>query len=124
MERNTAQRRAIHKALQDAGRPMGPNEIFDAARSLVPGLGIATVYRAIKHLLDDRFLAQVELPGEPPRYEIAGKEHHHHFRCNNCNRVYDVDGCPDTFKQLLPRGFRLEGHEIYLFGRCSACAAA
>ena len=124
MERNTAQRRAIHKALEDAGRPMGPNEIFDAARSHVPGLGIATVYRAIKHLLDEGFLTQVDLPGEPPRYEVAGKEHHHHFRCNNCRRVYDLDGCSDSFRQLLPKGFKLDGHELYLLGRCSACSAA
>ncbi|NUP97684.1 MAG: transcriptional repressor [Planctomycetaceae bacterium] len=71
MERNTAQRRAIHKALEDAGRPMGPNEIFEAARGEVPGLGIATVYRAIKQLLDDGFLAQVELAG------VAGKRAGH-----------------------------------------------
>ena len=103
---------------------MGPNEIFDSARAQVPGLGIATVYRAIKHLLDEGFLSQVDLPGEPPRYEVAGKAHHHHFRCNNCRKVYDVDGCVDTFKQLLPKGFRLEGHELYLFGRCNTCGAA
>ncbi len=123
MERNTAQRRAIHKALEDAARPMGPNEIFEAARGEVPGLGIATVYRAIKQLLDGGFLAQVELPGEPPRYEIAGKDHHHHFRCNHCRKVFDVDGCTDSFRQMLPKGFKLDGHEVYLFGRCSTCAA-
>lgn len=124
MERNTAQRRAIHKAMEDAGRPMGPNEIFDAARAHVPGLGIATVYRAIKHLLDDGFLAQVDLPGEPPRYELAGKEHHHHFRCSNCRKVFDLDGCTDSFRQMLPKGFKLDGHEVYLFGRCEECGVA
>jgi Fur family ferric uptake transcriptional regulator len=124
MERNTAQRRAIHKVLEDAGRPLGPNEIFDDARALVPGLGIATVYRAIKQLLEDGFLAQVDLPGEPPRYEVSGKQHHHHFRCSSCRKVFDLEGCDDGFKQLVPKGFRLESHELYLFGRCSACAAA
>ena len=122
MERNTAQRRAIHRALEESGRPMGPNEIFDAAKLFAPGLGIATVYRAIKNLLEENVLAQVELPGEPPRYELAGKDHHHHFRCNSCNKVYDLQGCPDSFKQFLPKGFKLEGHEIYLFGLCTACA--
>ena len=121
MERSTAQRRAIHRALEDSGRPMGPNEIFDSARVHVPGLGIATVYRAIKQLLDDGFLAQVDLPGEPPRYEISGKAHHHHFRCTVCKKVFDVEGCSDNLKNLVPKGFRLEGHELYLFGRCSNC---
>ena len=123
MERNTAQRRAIHRSLEVAGRPMGPTEIFESAREQVPGLGIATVYRAIKQLLDDGFLAQVDLPGEPPRYEVSGKDHHHHFRCLNCRKVYDIEGCANSFGELLPRGFRLEGHELFLFGRCNECAA-
>ena len=124
MERNTVQRRAIHRVFEESGRPMGPSEVFDAARGIAPGLGIATVYRTIKRLLDEGWLQQVELPGEAPRYEVAGKEHHHHFRCNNCNKVYDLQGCPNAFKQILPRGFSLEGHELYLFGRCENCVAA
>jgi Fur family transcriptional regulator, ferric uptake regulator len=124
MERNTVQRRAIHKVFEQTGRPMGPPEIFDAAREHAPGLGIATVYRTIKRLLDDGFLQQVELPGEAPRYELKGKGHHHHFRCSACNKVFDLQGCPKEFKSILPKGFSLEGHEIFLFGRCEECAAA
>ena len=124
MERNTVQRRAIHKVLEQTGRPMGPPEIYEAAKEHAPGLGIATVYRTIKRLLDDGFLTQVELPGEAPRYEMAGKGHHHHFRCSICKRVFDLQGCPGAFKQILPRGFSLEAHEIYLFGRCVECGAS
>jgi len=124
MERNTVQRRAIHKVLETSGRPMGPPEIFEAARGHAPGLGIATVYRTIKRLLDDGFIAQVELPGEAPRYELAGKGHHHHFRCTKCNRVFDVQGCPNAFKQYVPKGFSLEAHELFFFGRCDECSAA
>jgi Fur family ferric uptake transcriptional regulator len=86
-------------------------------------MGIATVYRTIKRLLDESWLAAVELPGEAPRYEIAGKPHHHHFRCNACNRVFDLVGCPNAFESILPAGFRLEGHELFLFGRCQECVA-
>ena len=124
MERNTNQRRAICRVIEETGRPMGPTEIFESARGQAPGLGIATVYRTIKRLLDEKFLSQVELPGEAPRYEIAGLEHHHHFRCSHCHRVYDLKGCPEEFTQILPQGFRLEGHELYLYGRCSECTAA
>jgi len=121
MERNTVQRRAIHKVLEQTGRPMGPPEIYEAAKEHAPGLGIATVYRTIKRLLDDGFLAAVELPGEAPRYEMAGKGHHHHFLCSSCHKVFDLQGCPGAFKQIVPRGFSLEGHEVFLFGRCHEC---
>jgi len=124
MERTTAQRKAIHTVLEDAGRPMSPPEIFEAARVIAPGLGMATVYRTIKRMLDDGALAQVELPGEAPRYERAGMDHHHHFRCDGCNKVFDLFGCANVFEKCTPTGFALESHEIFLFGRCEHCATA
>ncbi len=122
MERTTAQRKAIQQVLEQAGRPLGPPEIFSAARAHAPGLGMATVYRTIKRLLLVGTIAQVELPGEATRYERAGLSHHHHFRCNGCNRVFDLPGCTHAFEAVTPKGFALEGHEIYLFGRCERCA--
>jgi Fur family ferric uptake transcriptional regulator len=124
MERTTAQRKAIHTVLEKSGRPLSPPEIFSAARGMAPGLGMATVYRTIKRLLDEHTIAQVELPGEAPRYERAGLQHHHHFRCNGCKRVFDLVGCNSTFGDIAPKGFALESHELYLFGRCEACATA
>ena len=123
MERNTIQRRAIHRALEAAGRPLGPPEIFRAAKADAPGLGIATVYRTVKHLLDEGWLAPVSLPGATPRYELAGKKHHHYFLCTGCDRVFDVDGCPAKLDTLTPCGFHLEGHHLVLYGRCKECSA-
>ena len=124
MERTTAQRKAIHTVLEQAGRPLGPPEIYAAARAIAPGLGMATVYRTIKRLIDDGEIAQVELPGEAPRYERAGMSHHHHFRCNACNKVFDLFGCANSFEKCTPQGFALESHEVFLFGRCQTCATA
>ena len=124
MERTTAQRKAIHTVLEGAGRPMSPPEIFEAARTIAPGLGMATVYRTIKRMLDEGALTQVELPGEAPRYERAGMDHHHHFRCNACNKVFDLFGCGHVFEKCTPAGFALESHEVFLFGRCESCATA
>ena len=123
MERSTAQRKAIHCVLENAGRPLSPPEIFSQARSMAPGLGMATVYRTLKRLLDDKTIASVELPGEAPRYERSGMQHHHHFRCTSCNKVFDWFGCQCTCEQNTPHGFAVESHEVYLFGRCDACAA-
>jgi Fur family ferric uptake transcriptional regulator len=99
-----------------------PQEVFRAARRHARGLGLATVYRALRLLLDQGWLIPVEIPGEPCRYELAGKGHHHHFYCRRCHRVFEVDGCPGQIRALTPRGFRLEGHELMLYGRCATCA--
>lgn len=123
MERDTQQRRAIRTAIEQAGRPLSPREVLDASKTLSPGLGIATVYRTLKSWLESGWLQQVDLPGEPPRYELHGKQHHHHFHCRQCDRVYELEGCPEGLRTLTPVGFSLEAHELVLYGRCASCAA-
>ena len=122
MDRNTRQRQAIRRIFEEADRPLRPQEVLPAAQSYVPGLGIATVYRNLKVLVADGWLESVALPGESPRYEVAGKRHHHHFRCRTCDRVFEIDGCFTNLVHLTPRGFRLEGHDVVLYGLCMACS--
>lgn len=121
MQRRTQQREAIRRALESAGRPLSPQEVLDAASAGSPGLGIATVYRNLKALVEEGWLVAVELPGAPDRYEVAHKGHHHHFHCRECDRVYEIDDCPGSLKDLAPRGFAPERHEIILYGLCAEC---
>ena len=122
MERDTRQRRAIREVFEAQERPLSPQEVLDTARGRVAGMGIATVYRTLKGLVGERWLVPVELPGETTRYERAGKEHHHHFHCRDCGRVYEMDGCPKDLKRLAPRGFVVDAHEVVLYGSCAECA--
>ncbi|HVP38512.1 MAG TPA: transcriptional repressor [Candidatus Saccharimonadales bacterium] len=124
MERNTSQRRAIQRVLQESARPMGPREILEAARRHIPGIGIATVYRTLKRAVEEGSLAQVDLPGEPPRYEMSGRNHHPYFRCRSCNRVFGARTGPKVPANLVPPGFQVEGHALYLYGLCSDCVPA
>ena len=121
MIRETRQRVAIRQVIQAAHAPMSPEAVLAAAQHAVPGLGIATVYRSIKTLLEEGWLEIVELPGQAPRYEVAGKDHHHHFHCKGCDRVFELSGCVEGVRKLLPRGFRLTGHEVVLYGYCRPC---
>ncbi len=123
-QRNTQQRRAIREAVRRAGRPLSPQEILEAARPAAPGLGIATVYRAIRSLVEEGWLGTVDLPGAPSRYETADKKHHHHFHCRGCDGVFDIENCPGSLQDLAPRGFRAEAHEIILYGLCDGCAVS
>lgn len=121
MVRKTQQREAIQRALEEADRPLSPQEILASARRHSPSLGMATVYRNLRFLVDEERLLAVELPGAACRYELAGKEHHHHFHCRSCDRVFEVDDCPGGFRDLLPNGYRLESHEVILYGLCQGC---
>lgn len=124
MERNTRQRTAIRDAIALAGRPLLPQEVLDAAQAGAPGLSIATVYRNLRALLDEGELRSVLLPGENPRYELAGGGHHHHFQCTRCQRVFEVDACPGDLASLAPPGFTVEDHDLTLYGHCKDCRPA
>jgi Fur family ferric uptake transcriptional regulator len=123
-QRSTRQRSAIREALQTAQRPLLPQEVLAAAQAQVPGLGIATVYRSLKALLDDGVIRLVALPGENPRYETLEHGHHHHFQCTHCERVFDVHACPGDLSRLAPAGFTVEDHDLTLYGRCRECQPA
>lgn len=119
----TRQRRAIQSVFEQIDTPLSPQEILEHSQQAVPELGLATVYRTLRALLDEALVSTVELPGEPLRYERAGRGHHHHFQCRGCSRVFEVRGCPGNLPSITPQGFRLERHELVLYGLCEGCAA-
>jgi len=123
MQRKTQQRAAIRRAFEQADRPLSPQEVLDSAQDEMPGLGMATVYRNIRSLMEKGWLHSVGLPGAPDRYEVAGKHHHHHFHCRRCDAVFEVEACPDDVETLPPEGFEVESHEIIFYGLCNTCAA-
>ena len=122
MERHTRQRAALRNVFQSAGRPLSAAEAHRLAVRRVRGIGIATVYRNIERLVAGRLLERVDLPGRAPRYELRRDRHHHHFLCLRCDRVYDIGGCSASLRQGLRNGFRVDGHEVVLYGTCAACA--
>lgn len=123
-QRRTSQRDAIVRAIRDAQGPLTVEEILDRARRRVRGLGVATVYRTVKLLLESRQIQSVTLPDGQTRYESADLGHHHHFRCRVCEKVYDLDICPVALDGLdnVPDGYVVEGHELTLFGTCPKCS--
>lgn len=122
--KSTRQRSAIHAALAQEQRPLLPAEILSLAQQTIPELGLATVYRNLKVLLEAGEVQSVELPGEAPRYELADRGHHHHFSCRQCGQVFDIPGCPADIEGIAPAGFRVEQHELTLYGVCAACSGA
>ncbi|MBL8376374.1 MAG: transcriptional repressor [Burkholderiales bacterium] len=121
MERYSRQRDAIFAAISAAGRPLSPQEVLAAGRGEVASLSIATVYRALKTLTEEKWIRAVELPGEPDRYEVTSLGEHHHFKCRSCGRVFDVFHDFDSRKLPAPPEFHVDRLDILLYGRCNEC---
>ena len=104
---------------------MTPQEVLAAALETQAGLGLATVYRNLNALESQGDIVSVHLPNDSTRYEPAGRGHHHHFRCDNCEQVFELNAsCPVRGLEgvTLPGGFKVENHELTLYGTCPNCA--
>lgn len=67
--RDTKQREAIRDAFKNAGdRILSPKEVCEIASKRVKNIGIATVYRNIKTLLEKGEIIPITLPGQADRY--------------------------------------------------------
>ncbi len=119
--RNTPQRAAIRALFRHDSRPLSVVEILDRAQEQIPGLNQATVYRTVSMLLEDGWLTRITHSEVGALYERSGKEHHHHFYCRGCTRVFELPGCPLPGGVQTPPGFAAEGHELFLRGLCAGC---
>jgi Fur family ferric uptake transcriptional regulator len=124
MQRKTHQRRAILNALELAPGPLTPQEVLELASKEHERLGIATVYRNLSSLEEQGEIIAVHLPNDSTRYEPAGRGHHHHFRCEHCEQVFELSAkCPVAILEgvTLPGGFKVQNHELTLYGLCPDC---
>ena len=71
--KDTIQRTAIRKALTNSPRPLNVDEILAAGQANVPNLGIATVYRNIKTMLEKGEMRAISGTGIPDCYVTMDK---------------------------------------------------
>ncbi len=114
--RATKQRHAIKKAFEDAARPLGPKEILHIAGKSVPNLGIATIYRNIKVMIDEGELETVDLPGQASRYQRPSEDNQQLIICENDDSVFTLKSDIEGFEPELPEGFVLKRYQIIYYG--------
>ncbi len=120
----THQKLVLSEVIEAANRPLTAHDIWEEAQKRLPNLGIATVYRALRQFKEEGLVKSVDLPGVTPHYESVTHQHHHFFLCNQCNRVYNLEGCLHGIDSLAPKSFQIERHEIVLYGNCRDCIEA
>ena len=120
MIRSTCQRKAILEVLKNEARPLTVTEIYTLASKAAPRIGLRTVYRNIRELVEAGQMVGVAYPGQPPRYEIVvDRNHKPHFICGLCNKVFELDSnleAKTTWGEIP--GFVVEGTETVFYGRC------
>jgi Fur family ferric uptake transcriptional regulator len=122
MPYTTPRKLVLADLIISSARPLTPAEIWAEAQKRLPKLGIATVYRALKQFVAEGQVRLVQIPGVPPHYESAARQHHHFFFCTHCHRLFNLIGCVRGILGLAPAGFKVNRHEIVLYGDCPDCS--
>jgi Fur family ferric uptake transcriptional regulator len=124
MNRKTSQRAAIMDVFRRTDRPLTVEAVLRDGRSAVGSLNKATVYRNLRMLLGIGWLRRVSHPELGALYERTGKDHHHHFHCRGCDRLFEIPGCALDVSGSTPPGFRTDTHDVFLYGTCASCGEA
>lgn len=123
--RLTRQRSAVARAVAGMPGAFTVDELVRAASSLEPGIGTATVYRAVAALVRDGELEPVgERDGRVLYARCSAAHHHHHLVCTGCGSTVEAT-CPLSDGGMLEaaerEGFAVTGHELRVYGLCRAC---
>ena len=97
----------------------------DAARRR-PGIGRATVFRALELFAELGLVERLDLPSGEHAYVACEPAHHHHVVCSHCGRATEVDDCgmTEVAREVARRtGYRIDRHRLELFGVCPDCRA-
>src|SRR3954463_1010049 len=88
--RCTPQRLAVMAFLTEHDRHPTAAEIFEAVNRVDPRSSRATTYNNLRDLVQAGFVREVSVEGRSARFDAKGIRHHH-FICDRCGSVEDME---------------------------------
>ena len=120
--RCTPQRYAVMAFLLEDHRHPTAAEIFAAVNRTDPRCSRATTYNNLRDLVQAGLVREVAVEGRAARFDAKGLRHHH-FICDRCGKVEDME----WYKVPRPRSGSLGKRivrecELIFRGLCAKCA--
>jgi Fur family ferric uptake transcriptional regulator len=123
--RRTSQRALVWSALLEAKDHPAVDDIHERLLEKGHRIGLSTIYRTLKILLDSGMIRQSRLDGMT-RYEpIFSQPNHIHFVCNRCGKTEEFPS--RRIEKLIQEetaryGFRQRYSRYAILGSCRDCA--
>lgn len=118
----TPQRYAVMAFLMECHRHPTAAEIFEAVNRMDPRSSRATTYNNLRDLVQAGLVREVAVEGRSARFDAKGMRHHH-FICDRCGNVEDIDWYRVPRPASSSLGKRvLRECELIFRGLCTKCA--
>ena len=119
--RCTPQRYAVMAFLMKHNRHPTAAEIFEGVNRLDPRSSRATTYNNLRDLVEAGLVREVAVEGRAARFDAKGMRHHH-FICDTCGNVEDIEWYDVPKPRPGALGKRmLRECEVILRGLCMKC---
>jgi Fur family peroxide stress response transcriptional regulator len=121
--RCTPQRYAVMAFLMKQAVHPTAAEIFEAVNRVDPRSSKATTYNNLRDLVRAGLVREVAVEGRAARFDAKGMRHHH-FVCDRCGTVEDIDWyeIPEPASDTLGKRV-LRECELIFRGLCAKCAS-
>ena len=120
--RCTPQRYAVMAFLMEHNSHPTAAEIFEAVNRVDPRSSRATTYKNLVDLVRAGLVREVAVEGRSARFDAKGVRHHH-FICDRCGHVEDIEwyAVPRPASRSLGKRI-LRECELIFRGLCAKCA--
>jgi Fur family transcriptional regulator, peroxide stress response regulator len=120
--RCTPQRYAVMAFLMECKRHPTAAEILEAVNRLDPRSSRATTYNNLRDLVQAGLVREVAVEGRAARFDAKGMRHHH-FICDRCGNVEDMEwyNVPRPASGSIGKRI-LRECELIFRGLCTTCA--
>lgn len=119
----TPQREVVLRVVREHAEHLTANEIFEAARGLLPGISFATVYNSLRFLKEAGLIGEVSFGNGASRFDREIRRHDHAI-CRVCGKLVDFT-LPATVELMRSAAhrtrFKAESISLTLTGLCADC---
>ena len=120
--RCTPQRFTVMAFLMENNKHPTAAEIFEAVNRVDPRCSRATTYNNLRDLVQAGLVREVAVEGRAARFDAKGMRHHH-FICDRCGNVEDIEWYTVPRPAPGSLGNRvLRECELIFRGLCAKCA--
>lgn len=120
--RCTAQRYIVLEYLCKGPVHAAADEIFAALNRRLPLVSLATVYNTLRELTEAGLVREFPSEGKAARFD-ANLHPHHHFVCDACGKVDDIDWfeIPERTRKPALGARSIRDYEVIFHGTCERC---
>lgn len=119
----TPQRLAVYKYLMNTKEHPSAETIYKSLHIEYPTMSLATVYKAIKTLVEVGLVQELNVGEGNFRYD-GNSATHPHIQCIQCGKVEDLDSLSFNELSVIAEkhtNYKILSNKVYFYGICPNC---